>query len=100
MKVIISISVDFVECGGDYDEVQENMNSLGEEQIFTKLSLEDCKTKCDNDHYCNYFSHNISTSICKTMHEMKNSSDHKLMDDEDDDFLLCKKSKKFITFMI
>ena len=100
MKVIISISVDFVECGGDYDEVQENMNSLGEEQIFTKLSLEDCKTKCDNDHYCNYFSHNISTSICKTMNEMKNSSDNELMDDEDDDFLLCKKSKKFIMFMI
>ena len=31
---------------------------------------------------------------------MKNSSDHQLMDYEDDDFLLCKKSKKFISFMI
>ena len=70
------------------------MKPVGEEEIFRKLSLEDCKLKCDDDPYCNYFSHNISTSICRTMHEMTNSTDQPYIDEEKDAFLLCKKSKK------
>ena len=86
----------YTECDEqeEYELVLENMKAVGEEEIFRKLSLEGCKTKCDNDPYCNYFSHNISTSICRIMHEMTNSSDQPYIDDEKDAFLLCKKSKK------
>ena len=48
----------------------EFMKPNGEVEFYRKLSLEECKTKCDQDTYCNYFSHNIETFTCKTFHDM------------------------------
>ena len=52
---------------------------MGDVEFFLKLSLEECKTKCDEDSYCNYFSHNMETFTCKTFHEMarKKGPNHK-----------------------
>ena len=91
----------YTECDEheEYELILENMKHVGEEEIFRKLSLEGCKIKCDDDPYCNYFSHNISTSICRIMHEMTNSTVQPYIDEENDAFLLCKKSEKTMKLM-
>ena len=85
------------------------MKPNGEVEFYRKLSLEDCKTKCDQDTYCNYFSHNIETFTCKTFHDMIRENNNN--DDNNNDYdyneadtknktkdLICKRSM-LITFI-
>ena len=86
----------------------ELIKPIGDVEFYRKLSLEDCKIKCDQDTYCNYFSHNIKTFTCKTFHDIIRESNN---NDNDYDYdyngtdtkdktkdLICKRSK-LITFI-
>ena len=74
----------------------------GEWEFYRKISLEECKTTCDEDSYCNYFMYNLSTSSCKTFHEKIESNEHKEEGKEEsrDNYvkqsLFCKRSKLII----
>ena len=82
----------------------ELIKPIGDVEFYRKLSLEDCKIKCDQDTYCNYFSHNIKTFTCKTFHDIVKENNNNYHDYNGADKknktkdLICKRSM-LITFI-